>query len=31
LIKRLLWFWALSTAEAQARGFKIANKAKDEP
>ena len=31
LVKRLLWFWAISTAEAQDRGFKIAKKVKDEP
>jgi len=30
LVKRLLWFWSVSTAEAQDRGFKIAQKAKED-
>lgn len=30
LVRRLLWFWSISTAEAQDRGFQIAKKAKDD-
>lgn len=30
LIKRLLLFWSVSTAEAQVRGFEIAKKVKED-